>query len=138
MTCLHLSTCFVLYLNGVDLLAWFMGIFFFFQDPYSYLQALQEVSRRTSLPIETCESVVAEPSNSYNLEEGRRAPYSQRKELDPHQSVPPYQPPERGREGFFSLLSQGLRTYLQKNGYIVTAVQKAGISGVSGCFEHAI
>ncbi len=37
---------------------------------------------------------------------------------------------------FFSMIAQRLSTYLDKNKYIDTAVQKAGIPGFSGCLEH--
>ena len=37
---------------------------------------------------------------------------------------------------FFSVISQRLSTYLEKNKYIDTSVQQAGIPGFSGCLEH--
>ncbi|XP_062283087.1 uncharacterized protein LOC133987658 [Scomber scombrus] len=37
---------------------------------------------------------------------------------------------------FFSAVSKRLCTYLAKNTYINTSVQKGGISGMSGCLEH--
>ncbi|XP_061925310.1 uncharacterized protein LOC133664585 [Entelurus aequoreus] len=37
---------------------------------------------------------------------------------------------------FFSAVSKRLCTYLAKNTYIDTSVQKGGISGMSGCMEH--
>ncbi len=37
---------------------------------------------------------------------------------------------------FFSMIAQRLSTYLEKNKYIDTAVQKAGIPGFTGCLEH--
>lgn len=37
---------------------------------------------------------------------------------------------------FFSVIAQRLSTYLEKNTYIDTSVQKAGIPGFSGCLEH--
>lgn len=37
---------------------------------------------------------------------------------------------------FFSVIARRLSTYLEKNKYIDTSVQKAGIPGVSGCLEH--
>lgn len=37
---------------------------------------------------------------------------------------------------FFSILACRLALYLEKNGYIDTTVQKAGIPGFSGCLEH--
>ncbi|XP_061905517.1 uncharacterized protein LOC133651562 [Entelurus aequoreus] len=37
---------------------------------------------------------------------------------------------------FFSAVSKQLCTYLAKNTYIDTSVQKGGISGMSGCMEH--
>ncbi|KAL1282810.1 hypothetical protein QQF64_001613 [Cirrhinus molitorella] len=38
---------------------------------------------------------------------------------------------------FFKVLAQRLSTYLQRNNFIDTSVQKAGIQGFSGCMEHA-
>lgn len=38
---------------------------------------------------------------------------------------------------FFSVLAQRLSTFLQRNNYIDTSVQKAGIQGFSGSLEHA-
>ncbi len=38
---------------------------------------------------------------------------------------------------FFSVVAQRLSAFLQKNNYVDTSVQKAGISGFSGCLEHA-
>lgn len=37
---------------------------------------------------------------------------------------------------FFSVIAQRLSTYLEKNKYVDTSVQKAGIPGFSGCLEH--
>jgi len=37
---------------------------------------------------------------------------------------------------FFSIIAQRLSTYLLKNGFIDTSIQKAGIPGFSGCLEH--
>ena len=37
---------------------------------------------------------------------------------------------------FFSIVSRRLSTYLERNEYIDTSVQKAGIPGFSGCLEH--
>ena len=37
---------------------------------------------------------------------------------------------------FFSVIAQRLSTYLERNKYIDTSVQKAGIPGFSGCLEH--
>lgn len=37
---------------------------------------------------------------------------------------------------FFSVISKQLCTYLTKNTYIDTSVQKGGISGLLGCVEH--
>ncbi len=37
---------------------------------------------------------------------------------------------------FFNMIAQRLSTYLEKNKYIDTAVQKAGIPGFTGCLEH--
>ena len=37
---------------------------------------------------------------------------------------------------FFSVLAQRLSIYLEKNKYVDTSVQKAGIPGFSGCLEH--
>ncbi len=37
---------------------------------------------------------------------------------------------------FFSAVSKRLCTYLAKNTYINTSVQKGGIPGMSGCMEH--
>lgn len=36
---------------------------------------------------------------------------------------------------FFSTIAQRLSTYLERNKYIETSVQKAGISGFSGCLS---
>ena len=38
---------------------------------------------------------------------------------------------------FFSVLAHRLTTYLKKNNYIDTSIQKAGVPGFSGCLEHA-
>ncbi|KAK0139173.1 Retrovirus-related Pol polyprotein from type-2 retrotransposable element R2DM [Merluccius polli] len=38
---------------------------------------------------------------------------------------------------FFSVVTQRLSVFLQKNNFVDTSVQKAGISGFSGCLEHA-
>ncbi|KAK7912981.1 hypothetical protein WMY93_013192 [Mugilogobius chulae] len=38
---------------------------------------------------------------------------------------------------FFSIVAQRLSAFLMKNNLIDTSVQKAGISGFSGCLEHA-
>ena len=38
---------------------------------------------------------------------------------------------------FFGVLAQGLATFLQRNNFVDTSVQKAGIQGFSGCLEHA-
>ena len=37
---------------------------------------------------------------------------------------------------FFSVVAQRLSAFLQRNNYVDTSVQKAGISGFSGCLEH--
>jgi len=37
---------------------------------------------------------------------------------------------------FFSVVANRLTAYLEKNHYIDTMVQKAGIPGFSGCLEH--
>ena len=37
---------------------------------------------------------------------------------------------------FFSIVSQKISTYLERNKYINTLVQKADIPGLSGCLEH--
>uniref|UniRef100_A0A3B3B355 Reverse transcriptase domain-containing protein n=1 Tax=Oryzias melastigma TaxID=30732 RepID=A0A3B3B355_ORYME len=37
---------------------------------------------------------------------------------------------------FFSVLAQRLLTYLQRNNFVDTSVQKAGVQGFSGCLEH--
>lgn len=37
---------------------------------------------------------------------------------------------------FFSIVAQKLCAYLERNKYIDTSVQKAGIPGFSGCLEH--
>lgn len=37
---------------------------------------------------------------------------------------------------FFSVIAQRLSTYLERNKYVDTSVQKAGIPGSSGCLEH--
>lgn len=37
----------------------------------------------------------------------------------------------------FSIVARRLAGYLETNGYIDTTMQKAGISGFSGCLEHA-
>ena len=37
---------------------------------------------------------------------------------------------------FFSVMASRVTKYLTKNGYINTSVQKGGIPGVSGCFQH--
>ena len=37
---------------------------------------------------------------------------------------------------FFSVVAQRLSVFLQKNNFVDTSVQKAGISGFSGCLEH--
>lgn len=37
---------------------------------------------------------------------------------------------------FFSIVAKRLTTYLKKNSMIDTSMQKAGIPGFSGCFEH--
>lgn len=37
---------------------------------------------------------------------------------------------------FFSVIAQRLSTYLEKNKYVGISVQKAGVPGFSGCFEH--
>lgn len=37
---------------------------------------------------------------------------------------------------FFSVVAQRLSVFLQKNNFVDTLVQKAGISGFSGCLEH--
>jgi len=39
---------------------------------------------------------------------------------------------------FFSILSRRLTQFVTSNGYVDSAVQKAGIPGYSGCIEHAI
>lgn len=39
---------------------------------------------------------------------------------------------------FFSVAAQRLSVFLQRNNFIDTSVQKAGIKGFSGCLEHAI
>lgn len=39
---------------------------------------------------------------------------------------------------FFSVVAQRLSAFLQKNNYVDTSVQKAGIKGFSGCLEHVI
>lgn len=38
---------------------------------------------------------------------------------------------------FFSVIARRMSEYLRRNGYIDTSVQKAGISGFSGCSEHS-
>ncbi len=38
---------------------------------------------------------------------------------------------------FFSVVAQRLSAFLKKNNYVDTSVQKAGISGFSGCLEHS-
>ncbi len=38
---------------------------------------------------------------------------------------------------FFSIIVQRLAEYLQRNKYIDTSAQKAGISGFSGCLDHS-
>ncbi len=38
---------------------------------------------------------------------------------------------------FFSVVAQSLSAFLKNNNYVDTSVQKAGISGFSGCLEHA-
>lgn len=37
---------------------------------------------------------------------------------------------------FFSVIARSMSTYLQRNNLVDTSVQKAGISGFSGCLEH--
>lgn len=37
---------------------------------------------------------------------------------------------------FFSVIAQGMSNYLERNNLVDTLVQKAGISGFSGCLEH--
>lgn len=37
---------------------------------------------------------------------------------------------------FFSVIAQRLSAYLEKNKYVDTYIQKAGIPGFSGCLEH--
>lgn len=39
-------------------------------------------------------------------------------------------------EIFFGVIAQRIAEYLHRNGYVDTSVQKAGISGFSGCLEH--
>ncbi|XP_031675479.1 uncharacterized protein LOC116369940, partial [Oncorhynchus kisutch] len=38
---------------------------------------------------------------------------------------------------FFRVIAQRMAEYLQRNAYVDTSVQKAGISGFSGCLEHS-
>lgn len=37
---------------------------------------------------------------------------------------------------FFTVVAQRLSVFLQKNNFVDTSVQKAGVSGFSGCLEH--
>ena len=37
---------------------------------------------------------------------------------------------------FFGILSRRLSDFILGNGYIDTSVQKGGVAGMSGCFEH--
>ncbi len=70
------------------------------------------------------------------MAKGWRGANSQGKGCDRHKSIPANLPSQRWGKKKFSVIAHRLSTYLEKNKYIDSSVQKAGIPGFSGCLEH--
>ena len=100
------------------------------------LQGVHNVPTATSQGMDTFKSSLKEGNDAIMLAGGRNKITPKKKDAKDITQFRTISLLNVEGNLFFSVLAKRLTRFMTDNNYVDTSVQKGGISGLSGCFEH--